>query len=276
MAKRTNENSSNKPSKKRFKSGSKLIDPNTSGIYATCPRRKENSCRQELMNLFSEKIPEYFDLTKTNNNDEEEKEGDDDKDDDKKELSIEDKIKLELEEIKESKESKKDFLQPIELDVECLIFIKTKKPIDPEILIQNICKECYETGIKNTRYTQKLMPIKNTCTTTGDEPLENIKSLAKKVLAPHFHNDKDQKSIKFAIQVSKRNFNQVKSDEIIKTIAETIGHDHGHIVDLKNYDKLIIVECYKNSVGMGVADNYLKYSRFNLQQIYDKQQDTKE
>ncbi|EER31456.1 conserved hypothetical protein [Candida tropicalis MYA-3404] len=267
MGKRAAEDS-NKPAKKRFKNVSKLIDPNTSGIYATCPRRKESSCRQELMNLLSDKIPEYFDLSKTNEDDE-------DEDDEKKELSIEDKIKLELEELKDIKDSKKELLQPIELDVECLIFIKTRKPIDPELLVHKICKESYETGQKTTRYTQRLMPIMDTCTIGGDEPLDKIRELAKKVLARHFHNEKDQKPIKFAIQVSKRNFNQLQSDGIIKAVAEAVGQNHGHSVDLKTYEKLIIVECYKNSVGIGVADDFLKFSRFNLQQIYEKQQDEK-
>lgn len=107
MGKRAAEDS-NKPAKKRFKNVSKLIDPNTSGIYATCPRRKESSCRQELMNLLSDKIPEYFDLSKTNEDDE-------DEDDEKKELSIEDKIKLELEELKDIKDSKKNYFNRLNL-----------------------------------------------------------------------------------------------------------------------------------------------------------------
>lgn len=52
-----------------------------------------------------------------------------------------------------------------------------------------------------------------------------------------------------------------------------MGNSHGHSVDLKNYDKLIIVECYKNNIGMGVANNFLKYSKYNLQQIFDKHQE---
>ncbi|RCK65687.1 tRNA acetyltransferase TAN1 [Candida viswanathii] len=268
MAKRSAEHS-NKPAKKRFKNVAKLLDPNTSGIYVTCARRKESQCRQELMNLLSEKIPEYFDLSKADDEDDEEEP------EEKKELSIEEKIQLELEELKESKDSKKEFLQPIDIDLECLVFIKTRKPVDSEVLVQNICAECFESGKKTTRYTQKLIPIMNTCSAGGEEPLEKVKEMAKGVLARHFHKEKDQKPVKFAVQVSRRNFNQLQSDQIIKTIAEAVGRDHGHSVDLKNYEKLIIVECYKNSIGMGVADNFLKYSKFNLQQIYDKQQDAK-
>ncbi|EMG47596.1 TAN1 tRNA acetyltransferase TAN1 [Candida maltosa Xu316] len=261
---------SKQPGKKKFKSAAKLLDPYTSGIYVTCARHKEPQCRQELMNILSEKIPEYFDLDKVEDGEDEEKEVE------KKELSVEDKIKLELEQLKESKTSKKELLQPIEIDLECLSFIKTKKPIDPEVLVENICKECYESGVKTTRYTQKLIPIMSTCSATGDDPLERLREMAKKVLARHFHQEKDQKPVKFAINVSRRNFNTLESGEIIRTVAECIGKEHGHAVDLKNYDKLIIIECYKNSIGMGVANNYLKYSKFNLQQIFEKQQESKD
>ena len=133
---------------------------------------------------------------------------------------------------------------------------KNEKPIDPEVLVEKLCKECYESGQKTTRYTQKLVPIMDSCSSTGDDPLEKVRQLARKVLARHFHQEKDQKPVKFAVQVSRRNFNVLKSDVIIKTIAECVGNSHGHSVDLKNYDKLIIVECYKNNIGMGVANNF--------------------
>lgn len=235
-----------------------IIDPNTSGVYATCNRGKEQQCRKELMNLFSEKIEEYFDLSKAEDEDNDEHE-------EEESGSIEDQIQKELAEMKDAKVSKKGFLRPIELGCECLVFIKCRKPIDPEVLVQNICKESYDSKVKTTRYTQKLTPVTFSVSPTIDE----VKKLAKLVLAPHFHQQKDQKSFKFAIQVAKRNFNVIPKSEIIQTIAECVGRDHGHQVDLKDYDKLIMVECYKSNLGMSVVNNYLKYSKFNLQQIYE-------
>lgn len=34
---------------------------------------------------------------------------------------------------------------------------------------------------------------------------------------------------------------------IIKTVAEYVSISDGHTVDLKNYDRMIIIECYKVS-----------------------------
>ncbi|CAI5760309.1 unnamed protein product [Candida verbasci] len=265
MAKRKNDDNDNKSNKKRFygRKGPALIDPNTTGLYATCTRRKEKQCKDELIGLLEEKIHEYFDIEDEKDNDGEEE---------NKVLSIEEKIQLELKQMdSKSSDRKNDLLQPYDLGTECLLFIKTKKPIDPEILVENIMKETYETGVKTTRYTSKLIPIMNTCSSNGENPLEQLKILAKQVLKRHFHNEKNQKPLSFAIQVTKRNFQQFSSNEIIKSIAECVGKDHGHKVDLKDYDKLIIVECFKNSIGMSVVNNYLKYSKYNLQQIFDKQ-----
>ncbi|KAI5959735.1 uncharacterized protein KGF55_004967 [Candida pseudojiufengensis] len=261
MAKRKHiENSKSSSYKKQKPNSSTTLDPNTSGIYVTCARNKEKLAIEELMSILSEKVEDLI-----------EKSDDEDNDETKKELSIEEKIKAELLELEVTTKNKKsNLLQPSKLDCECVVFIKTKKPIDPVKLVYDISKDCYNSGVKNTRYTQKLTPITDSCSATGENPTEQLKLLSQRILKPHFHNEKDQKPIKFAIQVSRKNFSILTSDEIKKLVAETIGRDHNHTVDLKNYDKLIIVECYKTNVGMSVVEDYLKYSKFNLQQIYDK------
>lgn len=240
---------------KKFKAGG-FIDPNTMGVYATCNRHKEQQCRQELLNLFGEKVEEYFDLSAGASDDEEQEE---------EELSIEQQIEKEVSEMKEAKTSKKELLKPIDLGCECLVFIKTRKPIIPEVLIEKLCNESLNSLIKTTRYTQKLSPVTFSVSPTLDE----LRKLAKRVLAPHFHQE-DQKPHKFAIQISKRNFNALNRNDMIKAIAESVGNDHGHSVDLKNYDKLILVECYKTNIGMSVVNDYLKLERYNLQQIFEK------
>ena len=55
---------------------------------------------------------------------------------------------------------------------------------------------------------------------------------------------------------------------MIKTVADAVGKQHS--VDLKNYDRLILVDCFRNVVGMSVvdADYDNKYKRFNLAEIY--------
>lgn len=259
MGKRKGDNTKGGNRNKKFRT-SGFIDPNTSGIYATCNRGKEQQCRKELINLFSEKVEQYFNLDELNEDSEEEN---------GKELSIEEKIKKELNDMQETKGSKKEMIKPIELGCECLVFIKTRHPIEPASFVERICEESSESKLKSTRFTQKLSPITFSVTPT----MEEVKKLARRVLGPHFHQETDQQPFKFAIQVSKRNFNALEKPELIRTIAECVGRDHGHSVDLKKYDKLILVECYKSNIGMSVVDNYDKLEKFNLQQIFEKTMD---
>ncbi|KAI5957022.1 hypothetical protein KGF57_003396 [Candida theae] len=260
MSKRKSEHYS-KSKGKRFKSGSNLLGPHTAGIYATCPRGKEKQCRRELISVLSEKISKYFDISKEGDEDSENKRPDS--------LSIEEKIQQELSEMKEANDNPQaSYLQPLDIDVECVVFIETKMPIDPVLLVHEYAKECFTSGVKTTRSTQKLTPISDSCSATGDVE-EHLKELSRHVLKDHFHKD-GQDPVKFAIQVSRKHFDTLTSEAIIKSVAETVGREHGHTVDLKNYEKLIIVECYKNNIGMSVVEDYLKFSKFNLQQIYDK------
>lgn len=260
MAKRKNDASGGNRNKKYKVSG--FIDPNTCGVYATCNRGKEQGCRKELMHLFSEKIEKWYPSWR----DEAEDEQTDEKPSD---LSVEDQIKKELEELKTKKDGDKksasDLLHAMDLGCECLVFIKMRKPIQPAEFISRICQEAHASKEKNTRFTQKLTPVSYSVSAS----MEELKKLAESVLKPHFHQEK-QEPVKFAIQVTRRNFNTLEKDDIIKTVANAVGHEHGHKVDLKQYDKLILIECYKNSIGMSVVSDYLKYEKFNLQQIFEK------
>lgn len=156
---------------------------------------------------------------------------------------------------------------PIELDCECVLFFRTKPPIDPVELVKKICKDIKETKIKKTRYAQRLTPV--SLTTTAN--LDNLKILAPKVLGSQFHAGEEQKPFKFAIRPTIRNHNKLDRDEIIRSVAEAVGHDYGHSVDLKNFDKMILVECFKVSVTSEEFFSKKKWKN-TLRSIVQKQQ----
>ncbi|CCH42573.1 THUMP domain-containing protein 1 [Wickerhamomyces ciferrii] len=261
--KRRNNGGRGQDRKKKYKVATGIIDPQTSGIYATCNRHHEKQCEKELKLLFDDKFEQFYKDVGV--------EEDEDSKGEEEELSIEESIKRELEGLQQPKEkdpTKKEPFQFIDLGCECVVFVKTRKPVDPTFLVEKICEEAFESKIKNTRYTQKLTPI----TWSSSASIEELTKLAKHVLAPHFHQDKEiQKPLSFAVKVSSRNFNTIEKMDIITKIAECVGRDHGHKVDLKKFDKLILVECFKNNIGMSVVNNYEKYQKYNLQQIFEKQ-----
>lgn len=288
MGKRKSDNGSSNGSSNRNKKYkvSGFIDPNTCGVYATCNRGRELGCRKELVRLLSDKIeqlyPDWKESVEAEKDNEEKKgdeedgekkeeEGDDEKKKEvkeakeEKELTVEEQVEQELQQMKKSRGSKSHpLLVPMELGCECLVFVKVKKPAMAVELVQSLCEEAYTSKQKNTRFTQKLSPIESSVSASEEE----LEKLAKLILKPHFHQE-NQKPLKFAIQVTRRNFNSLEKEDIIKKIASLVGNEHGHSVDLKNYDKLIMVECYKTNVGMAVVSDFQKYDKFNLQQIFE-------
>lgn len=60
----------------------------------------------------------------------------------------------------------------------------------------------------------------------------------------------------------------MKRDEVIQQVAKAVGN--GYSVDLKNPDVVILVEIYRNVLGMSVVDNeYERLKRYNLAEIYE-------
>ncbi|KAK7202890.1 hypothetical protein BZA70DRAFT_284238 [Myxozyma melibiosi] len=237
-----------------YKTASSTIHPGTSGIFATCNRHKERQCTQELIELFNDEAEKQYNTTEGEASDDD---ADEDNDD------IEASLAKELDSFKAKKADKVKLFTPLDLGCECVIFFRTKKPVDPVSFVHKICSEALTSGTKSTRYTLRLSPVSLTASANEDE----LKKLALKVLEPHFHA-KDQKPLKFAIRPTSRNHTTLDRDQIIKIVASAVGNQHK--VDLTNYDKLILVEAFKNIIGISVVDgDFEKLKRYNLQQIFE-------
>jgi len=104
-------------------------------------------------------------------------------------------------------------------------------------------------------------------TLMGKATEKGLEEVAQRVLAPHFGQHEDVHH-KFAIRPTLRNHNALTRDGIIRQVAAAVGP--GHQVDLKGYDKLILVEAYKNICGISVVPgDFEKLKRYNLAEIYD-------
>ncbi|SCU88083.1 LANO_0D01046g1_1 [Lachancea nothofagi CBS 11611] len=262
MSKRAREDT-NRDSRKKYKFSTGIVEPCVSGIYATCARKHEKQAAQELESFFQEKLEEYYgdELNEDNNTS-----GDDD------DISVEDKIKKELDVLKAKKTGpkNKEILKFMDLNCECVIFCKTRKPIVPETFVRRIMQEFADPKVnfKRTRYVQKLTPV----TFSRNASIAELSKLSQQVLKDHFH-EAGTPPLKFAVEVTRRNFNTIEKLDIIKEVAKQVGKDGQleHKVDLKNYDKLVLVECFKNNIGMSVVDSDYReqYKKYNIQQIFE-------
>ncbi|KAK5963061.1 putative tRNA acetyltransferase PWA37_004762 [Arxiozyma heterogenica] len=287
MGKRGNNNHQNNDNQKRkkFKVSTGFLDPGTSGIYASCTRRKERLAAQELGQLLEEKMEQYYkeeieelhSNSKDNTTGETKDHEDSNKEQKVEDLSIEEQLKKELanmrkpQQSKTKDEKKKDILQLIDLNCECMIFFKTRRPIVPEKFVKRIMEDLSDPNdkLKRTRYIQRLTPITNSCSAS----MEQMIKLANQILAPHFHEPNGRHDYKFSIELTRRNFNTIERNDIINQIVALVCQNgkYQHQVDLKNYEKLIIVECFKNNIGMSVVggDYLKKYKKYNIQSIFE-------
>ncbi|KAL9609586.1 MAG: hypothetical protein Q9167_005659 [Letrouitia subvulpina] len=208
------------------------IEPGDAGIWATCDMHKEGKCTVELKDLFNEYAIEMYGNSVVGNDP-----SNDDEED--AEADLETKIQREVQGIKTMKA--KPLFQPVKLDIQCVLFFKTRDPIEPVTFVQRLCSDALSNKVlRKSRFVKRLTPMSR----MGKATEKSLEEVARAVLAPTFH-DPNMSPKKFAIQPTFRNHNVMKRDDVIRQIASLVGKSHS--VDLKNYDCLILVDIYRVS-----------------------------
>jgi len=133
----------------------------------------------------------------------------------------------------------------------------TKPPIDPVRLVHEICLDT-AAGNKRTRWAQRFTPIQSTCYAN----LPDLRALCEKVLNPIFHAEGvppikvvpplcQGAEGKYSIRPNARDNTSMPRDGVIHVVGSVIGTEH--IVDLKGYDFLVLVETVKVSRILGIC-----------------------
>ncbi|EMR08803.1 hypothetical protein PNEG_02972 [Pneumocystis murina B123] len=221
-----------------------MLLPNWSGVFITCVRKHEKQAEREVLDLFyqylDEQVPELFISSSIKSDD---VSLSSDKSFKLSSGSFEDQISQELAILKK----KERWLQPINIKTACVIFIRTRWPLDPVQIVRYICEKISSNGIKGIRWSKRMTPV----TLTASATLLDLQNLAQK----------------FAIRPNLRNHTKLTREQIIRTIAPLIGAPHK--VDLKNYDVLIMVEVFKNICGISVVRDFEKLKKLNIASIME-------
>lgn len=176
----------------------------------------------------------------------------------------------------------------VELDIPCVSFVRfpngSASSHDPVEIVRNLCSTAANKDSQGprSRYIKRLTPVSLVRKTMGN----GLESLCDELLPAHFKVEDDSsaeaavpddtgtpqsKGLKFAIRPTIRNNNKIDRDQVIQTVApkvEALGKGM-HKVDLKGYDKLILVDVYRNIVGMSIVGNdYETLKRYNLSEIH--------
>ncbi|PBP20855.1 26S protease regulatory subunit 6B [Diplocarpon rosae] len=261
--------------------GSGYIEPGNSGIWATCAKGQEGRATEELKVMFDECAERFYGIkphTGDNGNDE-------DEDD------IEASIQKELAAM-DTKQNNNRLFSPVHLDIPCVLFFRTRQPIDPIDFVHRICKEIVvNPGIRRMKYVNRLTPM----ALMAKASEKGLEGLAMTVLQEHFNlaekvGDKEavereeveeavsgtKPNCSYAIRPTTRNHTApLKRDYLIQAIASSISSTHK--VNLTAPDKVIVVEVYQSVCGMSVlGSDWEKLKRFNLAELYQKFRPVKE
>ncbi|KAJ2156649.1 hypothetical protein GGF46_005049 [Coemansia sp. RSA 552] len=249
-----------KPIRDRFKNPEKSFDisPGMKGFFATCTRGREKKSAAETIDLLEEYAARLYpgleeqiaaEATDSAGAPPAEDSGD-----------IEAEIARELAEMRST--SRPKLFRYLPTTIECLIFVKCHKRIDPEKLVRFIFDDLTVTRQRKTRFTGRLIPAKTTTTSKLDAIVRGAKEVACDLLAD------DAEPSTFALVVNIRYCDDLKRDSVIAAVAAPL--DVKHKVDLKNARYTLVIEVFKSMATIGLVENYNALRRLNLQTLFEE------
>ncbi|KAJ1797654.1 hypothetical protein LPJ59_002998 [Coemansia sp. RSA 2399] len=250
--------------KDRFKKPQNSFDisPGMKGFFVTSTRGRERKCALETIDLLEEYTARLYPSLEQEIADdaggkgnEPQKAGTND---------IEDEIAREVAMMKSEKAPK--LFRYLPTTIECIVYIKCHKAIDPERLVQFMFADLAKTRQRKTRYTSRLIPAKVTTTSKLDAIVLAANKVAHDLLA------EDAEPTTFALVINIRCCDDLKRDEIIKAVAAPL--DIKHKVDLKNAKYTLVIEAFKSICTIGLVEDYNALRRFNLQTLFDEKDST--
>ncbi|KAI9474663.1 hypothetical protein LPJ78_003366 [Coemansia sp. RSA 989] len=234
------------------------ISPGMKGFFVTCTRGREKKSAAETIDLLEEYTGKLYP-----NLDEEiaaEKAASEDRPAAEGEGDIEDEIARELAEMQSSPKIK--MFRYLPTTVDCLLYIKCHRKIDPEKLVQFMFADLAQTRQRKTRFTSRLIPAQVTTTSRLDAIVRDSKQVVQRLLA------EDAEPTTFALVVNIRYCADLKREEVIAAVAAPL--DVKHKVDLKNARFTLVIEVFKSMATIGLVENYNELRRLNLQTLFDE------
>ena len=243
------------------------IEPGDAGIWATCARGKEGKSTIDLRDLFEDYQARLYPALDRKDEDGRNDTGLGDVDAN----DIEASISAEISNLKSSHNSnageQKKLFQPVKLETQCVLFFKTVPPVEPVTFVERICQDkAAGSLLQGCRFVKRLTPM----TRMGKATEGGLQGVGQEVLHEGTMGPKG-KGIKYAIRPTLRDHNVLKRDDIIQQVARAVGN--GYAVDLKQPDVVILVEVYRNVLGMSVVSGkeFERLRRFNLAEIGEQQ-----
>jgi tRNA acetyltransferase TAN1 len=146
----------------------------------------------------------------------------------------------------------------VETQIDCVVFVRILAD-EPIVSFVRRLIDAVRSTSQDIRFVQRVIPLEFICTAD----LSEVETKCKPLLDSHFQDA--QVPRKFAILFKARNTQKLSKEETICRIATMVTAPH--TVDLDAPEKVIVIETFRNVVGVGVVDDYYTLKRYNLAEI---------
>ncbi|TBU49750.1 hypothetical protein BD309DRAFT_1006016 [Dichomitus squalens] len=227
------------------------------GVWVTCVKGKEKQTVGELYDVFESLAKQLWPTESASTADEPQ-----DSDVDDEEGGGADDIEKQIaKEVASMKRPRKETrFANCQTNTPCVVFISCKPPVDPVRLVVTHVQNVVDTGVTQTRYTQRLTPVSGSCVANASE----IRSLFTRIVNDALAAEPDKK-FKYKIELRMRNHNTVTRDKLIPELAKCVPE--GHTVSLDDPELFILVEIFKSVCGISVVKDYYTLQKFNVMEI---------
>jgi tRNA(Ser,Leu) C12 N-acetylase TAN1 len=157
------------------------------------------------------------------------------------------------------------------LETKCknIVFVRAvEETFDPPTFLSKVFSFLKETSTARTRFTNRVLPIQMTCPAEIHIILKTIVPLLR-----NFFQQKDNKRLKFKVELRIRNNNSVSKSTLLPEVVKLVGRPH--VVDLNSPDTLIIIEIFRHCCCLAVVDAAV-FPNFNIRSLTASSQATTE
>lgn len=280
----TGNSTSKRNDKARTFSHPSVICAGDTGVFITCDKGREKKSLLEFNDILTEYLEQAGIDVEGNviQPPDQQQPGDENVADELDSSGIEAEIASELNGLKggnkqgHSEATNTRTIQLITLDVPCVSFARfpPNSKLDAVDIVHQICLRAADpASAQQSRFIKRLTPVSNLGKALG----QGLERACEAVLPGHFGAESG--TVKFAIRPTVRNNEKLDRETIIKLAAGKVQEygQNRHKVDLKGYEKCVLVEVYRGWVGMSVVHNgtsekyklgYDQLKKFNLAEVY--------
>jgi tRNA acetyltransferase TAN1 len=230
-----------------------ILEPGLKGILITC-MNKERNCIHEAYNILNEYADKLYGPEETDKDNDSGKNDSDDED-------IQKSLEREIKTFKQQPARQRRF-QIVESSVSNCLFIRTTVE-DPCELIHKIMSDIEETGVRKSRYIQRMLPVSVTCKA---HPKDIVK--AAEPLIEQYFGESESSEKSYYITTRVRSNTSADLKQVLPDIVSLMQSKYSkHKVDYKTPELVISVEVLCKVACITILKDFHRLRKYNIQEV---------